>query len=133
MTNDQTNRPAEAIRDGNLKATIWENQGEKGPYHSVSLAKTYQDKDGNLRDTNSFGTNDLLRVAELARSAYHRTNEIRREMQHDRDTDIANGHDSDRASRREAYQTKRSQGGGGRSNMPRRDAAFLSDRFSPDL
>ncbi|MEM0928053.1 MAG: hypothetical protein AAGI89_02055 [Pseudomonadota bacterium] len=132
MTKDQHNQPAETMRDGNLKATIWENQGEKGPYHSVSLAKTYQDKDGHLRDTNSFGTGDLLRVAELARSAYHRTNEIRREMQHDRDPADANGHDGERASRREAYQTKRSQGGGGRSPVPRRDATFLSDRFTPE-
>ncbi len=44
-----------------------------------------------MQDSQSFGANDLLRVAELARSAHHRTNELRRDlgrdMRHDQTPD----------------------------------------------
>lgn len=73
-------RPADTIRDGALKATIWENQGENGVYHTTTLARTYEDRNGDLRDTNSFSGTDLLRIAELARAAYARSNDLRREV-----------------------------------------------------
>ena len=63
--------PEETIRDGFLKATIWKNEGEKGPYFTVSVAKTYE-KDGELRDGHSFSGQDLLPLAELMRRAYGR-------------------------------------------------------------
>ena len=69
--------PKSVIRDGNLKATIWENQGEKGTYFTTTLAKTYRDQNGELRDTNVFTGNDLLRVSELAREARTKTRELR--------------------------------------------------------
>ncbi|MEZ5691648.1 MAG: hypothetical protein R3D71_08295 [Rickettsiales bacterium] len=75
----QSNMPADTLRDTNLKATIWKNEGEKGAYYNTTLAKTYQDQDGNYRDTNIFAQNDLLRISELARSAYNRVGELRRE------------------------------------------------------
>lgn len=71
--------PEETLRDGNLKAAIWRNEGENGPYWSVTLAKTYKDERGAYQDTQSFSGTDLLRVAELSRDAYARTNELRRE------------------------------------------------------
>ena len=42
------NRPADVIRDSNLKATLWRNEGDKGPYYATELARTYKDDDGNL-------------------------------------------------------------------------------------
>ena len=72
-------KPADTLRDGALKATIWENDSENGSFHNTVLAKTYEDKEGNLRDSHSFGTNDLLRVSELARGAYSRIGELKRE------------------------------------------------------
>lgn len=86
-TEQQTyDRPTDTLRDGNLKATIWENHGKNGSYYTTSFARTYEDKNGNLRDTNSFSGTDLLRIAELAREAYTRSNELRREhsQSHDR-------------------------------------------------
>ena len=79
------NRPADVIRDSNLKATLWRNEGDKGPYYATELARTYKDDDGNLRDTNSFIATDLLRVSELARKAYDRTNDLRRAQEPRRD------------------------------------------------
>ena len=73
------NQPADVIRDRDLKATLWRNEGDKGPYYATELARTYKDDEGNLRDASSFIGTDLLRVSELARKAYDRTSELRRE------------------------------------------------------
>ncbi|MEO1015187.1 MAG: hypothetical protein AAFX08_08365 [Pseudomonadota bacterium] len=75
----EPNTPIETLRDGNLKAAIWKNEGENGAYFSVTLAKTWKDDRGKFHDTQSFSGTDLLRVAELSRSAYARSNELRRE------------------------------------------------------
>jgi hypothetical protein len=64
------NEPLETLRDGRLKATLWLNQNKDGEeYASVTLAKTYEDRNGTLKDTSSFSESELLRVAELAREA----------------------------------------------------------------
>ncbi len=73
------NKPEDILRDGSLKASIWRNEGDKGPYFTTTLAKTYEDRDGNLRDTHSFNGADLLRISELSRQAYTRSNELYRE------------------------------------------------------
>lgn len=73
------NRPTETIRDSNLKATIWRNDGEKGAYHTVNLARTYKDDQGNYHDTGSFRAGDMLGLAELARQAHYRANDLNRE------------------------------------------------------
>lgn len=75
-----SNAPLETFRDGRLKATVWENAGENGTYHTVSLAKVYEDRDGKLQETNSFSGSELLRVAELAREAHAFTRDLRRDM-----------------------------------------------------
>lgn len=78
--NAQTSDPPVAvIRDGMLKASIWENYGERGVYYATTFAKTYEDKNGDLKDGHSFTGTDLLRLAELARQAYAQTNALRAE------------------------------------------------------
>lgn len=84
MSDDPTNdpskpRPVEALREGPLKAAIWRNEGENGAYHSVTLARTYKDKDGELRDTNSFRAKDMLGLSELTRRAHHHSHDLDRE------------------------------------------------------
>jgi len=73
------NTPADVLRDGNLKATIWRNQGDKGVFFTTEFARTFKDAEGNLRDTHSFIGADQLKLGELARKAYDRTTELRRE------------------------------------------------------
>tara|TARA_R110000787_G_scaffold166227_1_gene279242 strand:- start:2066 stop:2389 length:324 start_codon:yes stop_codon:yes gene_type:complete len=72
-------RPEDVLRDGNLKASIWRNEGERGDYFATTFARTQKDQDGNLRDAHSFVGSDLLKLSELARKSYERTNELRRE------------------------------------------------------
>ena len=76
---DQDRQPADVLRDGALKATIWRNQGDDGAFYSTSLTRTYEDRDGNPRDAHSFSGGDLLKVSELARKAYDRSAELKRE------------------------------------------------------
>lgn len=79
-------RPADVLRDGNVKASIWENERENGPAYSTTFARTWQDeRTGNYRDSNSFSGTELLRLSELARSAYGRENELRQEYYRERE------------------------------------------------
>lgn len=76
------NKPTETFRDGNLKATIWKNFGEKGNFFTVNLTRTYKDEKGDYHDSDSFSGSELLRIAHLATKAYDRINALR---QQDRD------------------------------------------------
>lgn len=72
-------RPADVLRDGSLKASLWRNEGDKGPFFAAEFSRTYTDADGHPRDSRTFVGGDLLKLAELARKAYDRTNDLRRE------------------------------------------------------
>ena len=102
----QNRGPVDTIRDGRNKATIWEHEGKNGSYHTTSFAKTYEDKDGSLRDGQSFNTQDLLKVSELARSAYGRVRELEQERNQTRSHD----QEQNRDDRRETFKAERSNG-----------------------
>ena len=68
-TNQPKRKPAFTLRDGTLKATIWKNDGEKGPWFSVDFSRGYR-VDGNWKDTSSIRGDDLLKLAFLAQEAY---------------------------------------------------------------
>lgn len=72
-------QPEDTVRDGNIKGTIWRREGPKNDFFTTELAKTYRDKNGDLKDTHSFGKDDLLRVAEVARRAHNRVSALTRE------------------------------------------------------
>ncbi len=91
------NAPADTIRDRALKAVIWQNEGDKGPYLSISFAKTIEDRDGKLRDVHNFSPDETLRLSELARRAFARSQELRQEFAHERTPDQAQ--DGDRQAR----------------------------------
>ena len=76
--NNTTPRPADTLREGPLKAAIWRNENDKGVYHSVTLARTYKDQEGNLRDSSSFRAKDMLSLSELTRRAHHGAHELDR-------------------------------------------------------
>jgi hypothetical protein len=74
---EEKNRPLETLRDGNVKASIWENTRENGVARSVQFRRSYQDAEGKLRDTDSFSGADLLRLARLAGQSYDRLDKLR--------------------------------------------------------
>ncbi|MEO1476656.1 MAG: hypothetical protein AAFS13_09775 [Pseudomonadota bacterium] len=66
-----TNKPITTLRDGSIKAAIWRNEGEKGPWYSVTITRIYtDDASGKVQETNSFSNGELLKVAHLATRAY---------------------------------------------------------------
>jgi len=73
--------PLAVLRDGAIKASIWENQSEKGTYLTTKFAKTYEGRDGQVKDTAAFSQSDLLKVSELAREAYHENKALRESFQ----------------------------------------------------
>lgn len=111
---NQNNSPEDTLRDGSIKATIWRNEGDKGPYYTTTLARTYEDRSGKVKDSQSFSSGDLLKVGELARQAYHRSGELRREyaraQNQDRDQGQVQDRPNDREARREEFNERRANG-----------------------
>ncbi|MEQ9489557.1 MAG: hypothetical protein RIM72_11255 [Alphaproteobacteria bacterium] len=77
--NSRNNPPVQTLRDGTVKASIWKNEAENGPFYSTTFSRTFTDKDGNNRDTQSFAGTDLLKVSELAREAYGQSRDLHRQ------------------------------------------------------
>jgi len=75
MSEDR-NRPLEILRDGALRASIWENSRDGQTSHSVQFRRSYRDQGGQVRDTDSFFAADLLRLAHLATQSHDRLNRL---------------------------------------------------------
>ncbi|UVT18562.1 MAG: hypothetical protein H8K03_12065 [Nitrospira sp.] len=58
-TNTSSKRPATTLRCGNIKATIWQNVSENGPFFTTTLSRPFKDHSGAWRNGTSFGLNDL--------------------------------------------------------------------------
>jgi hypothetical protein len=63
------NKPANTLRCGNIKATIWENTSEKGPFFATTFSRPFKDPSGAWRNGTSFGLNDLEALLTVARVA----------------------------------------------------------------
>ena len=65
-----TGQPEKRFNVGLVKATVWKNTSKTGDeFKTVSLNRSYQ-KDGEWKNTNSFGVNDIdkaIQVLEQAR------------------------------------------------------------------
>ena len=81
-TNKQ--KPAATLRDGSLKATLWEKQSENGVFFNVTLTRTYKNGD-QYGDSNSFSGSELLKISRLANKAYDLAAKLKAE------TDVGNG------------------------------------------
>ena len=62
-------KPVHTIRFGNISAAIWENEGQKGTFHSVTLTRSYKDGD-QWKDTPSMNRDDLLVAAKCLDQAH---------------------------------------------------------------
>ncbi|MCB9358644.1 hypothetical protein H6503_01810 [Candidatus Woesearchaeota archaeon] len=70
----QKNLPDKRFKAGSITATVWlnniEKDGKLASYSSITLERSYKDKDGNWQTTNSFRSNDLPKLALVAQKAY---------------------------------------------------------------
>jgi len=70
------NTPAKKFRAGAVSATVWNNAkkdeegNEKGMYSTISIERSYKDKDDKWQSTNSLRLNDLPRAALVLNKAY---------------------------------------------------------------
>jgi hypothetical protein len=53
----------------NIKATIWQNVSEKGPFFATTSSRLFKDQSGEWRTGTSFGLNDLEALLTVAREA----------------------------------------------------------------
>ena len=63
------NKPANTLRCGSIKATIWQNVSEKGPFFATTFSRPFKDQSGEWRNGISFGLNDLEALLTVAREA----------------------------------------------------------------
>jgi hypothetical protein len=63
-------KPAHSVRYRNLKAAIWRNDGQSGPFYSVTFSRSYRDGQDAWHDVNSFNANDLPMLAKLANDCH---------------------------------------------------------------
>lgn len=67
----EKNKPEKKFRAGAVTATIWRNQTEDNKeYSTVSFERSYKDKNGEWKNTNSLRVNDLPKAAMVISKAY---------------------------------------------------------------
>lgn len=69
------NMPEKKFRAGGITATVWRNEfkhenGEVKEYRTVSFDKSYKDKTGNWKNTNSLRMDDLPKAALVLEEAF---------------------------------------------------------------
>ena len=69
MAKSDSNKPANEIRLGRIKATIWANETDNGVRYNVSVVRIYKDGD-EWKEATSFGREELLLVAKVADMAH---------------------------------------------------------------
>jgi len=65
-TNNSSKRPATTLRCGNIKATIWQNVSEKGPFFATTFSRPFKDQSGAWRNGTSFWLNGLEALMNVA-------------------------------------------------------------------
>jgi len=73
--NTTGNLPEKKFRAGGVSATVWLNKGQKAngeqtEYKTISVERSYTDKNGNWQSTNSMRINDLPKARLVLEKAY---------------------------------------------------------------
>ncbi len=65
------NMPEKKFRAGAISATVWVNKGkEDNTYRTISIERSYTDKDGNWQSNNSLRINDLPKAILVLQKSY---------------------------------------------------------------
>jgi hypothetical protein len=62
-------KPDHKIQHRGLAVTIWKNAGKNGPWYAATPSRVYK-QDEQWKDSDSFGEDDLLLLAELLKEAH---------------------------------------------------------------
>jgi hypothetical protein len=63
-------RPVHSIRLKNIRASVWQNESEDGPWFNVTLSRLYRSHTGEWQSSDGFSRDDLLLVAKVADLAH---------------------------------------------------------------
>jgi len=65
--------PSVKFRVGSMTASVWRNESENGHFYSVTLQRSYKDKDndGEWKNSDSIGSGDLLNASKVLERAEH--------------------------------------------------------------
>jgi len=74
----ETNRPIDKVRIGNVTASIWRNASEKGDFYTTTFERSYKDESGAMKNSQSFPRGDLLELAKAADKAHDKILELQR-------------------------------------------------------
>lgn len=66
---DKKPKPVTTLRCSRIMASIWKNEGMKGPFYNVTVARSYKDWDGVWKNYESFGLADLDALVAVAQQA----------------------------------------------------------------
>jgi hypothetical protein len=67
-TSDKAKQPVHKLRAGGIEVSIWENEGQKGDFYTVSVRRSYKQGD-EWKDSDNYAEDDLLRLAKLIEEA----------------------------------------------------------------
>jgi hypothetical protein len=59
-------KPTHTLQCGNVKATIWQNGSEKGPFFATTFSRPFKEQSGAGRNGTSFGLHDLESLMNVA-------------------------------------------------------------------
>jgi hypothetical protein len=62
-------KPVHKIRSGAIEVAIWRNKGEKGPFYSVTMSRSYK-KGDDWKQADSYSADDLLLLSKLIDQAH---------------------------------------------------------------
>lgn len=62
-------KPLHHIRVGNVRASIWKQSSEKGPFLTVTFSRFYKDKSEQWQNGHSYVGSDLESLVDCAREA----------------------------------------------------------------
>ena len=66
---DKKPKPVTTLRCSSIKASIWKNEGLNGSFYNVTVARSYKDRDGVWKNSESFGVADLDALIVVAQQA----------------------------------------------------------------
>ena len=99
----QKKAPVETLRESNLQSKVWENEHDKGVNYKTTFSRSYQDQEGQWRQTNSFGEKDLLPLSNLASRSHEAVRKLReQERERQRETALEVERRTARAQARDA-------------------------------
>ena len=67
-------KPIDVLRDGPIKAAIWRNEA-RSVFYTVSIARSYRDRNGDWKERASFTQEEVPRVVTLLQEAESRMRE----------------------------------------------------------